>query len=335
MVAALCDESAPVRNALLPSATKVAVFFGRQMTRDTLLPMLITFLNDRDWELRAALFDNLTDMSVFVGRDDTTAFIVPCILSALTDYEHVVIEHALNALASLCELGLLDKHTMVDVLRRQGMNMVIHPSLCVRAAAVSVILAIARTLSLTEAHTKLLPVLRPFLKTADVVLITEDTLLEELRPPVSRAEFDRLIHSDSKTAENLLAAFDSVADVVEAKYSLGCLNFASASQASQNAVNHAFAQYDPSGAIDFEDREKLILMRSYVRHTCSATQAKIAMWESENMERLRQGAQLGGEMTAYYTLSESIGCYRRPVGGESGPSNIAIVHVAIIDCHQW
>jgi hypothetical protein len=36
-----------------------------------------------------------------------------------------------------------------------------------------------------------------------------------------------------------------------------------------------------------------------------SAQAKIALWESENMERLRSGAQLGGEMTAYYTLSEA------------------------------
>jgi hypothetical protein len=134
-------------------------------------------------------------LALFVGRADATAFIVPCILSALTDYEHVVIEHALNVLASLCELALLAKDLMLDVLRRQGMNMVVHPSLGVRAAALSVILAIAKTLSLTEAHTKLLPVLRPFLKSADVVLISEETLLEELRPPVSRAEFDQLIHA--------------------------------------------------------------------------------------------------------------------------------------------
>jgi hypothetical protein len=76
-------------------------------------------------------------LALFVGRADATAFIVPCILSALTDYEHVVIEHALNVLASLCELALLAKDLMLDVLRRQGMNMVVHPSLGVRAAALS------------------------------------------------------------------------------------------------------------------------------------------------------------------------------------------------------
>jgi hypothetical protein len=31
--------------------------------QETLLPMLITFLNDTNWELRAALFDNLTGAS--------------------------------------------------------------------------------------------------------------------------------------------------------------------------------------------------------------------------------------------------------------------------------
>ena len=42
--------------------------------------------------------------------------------------------------------------------------------------------------------------------------------------------------------------------------------------ASENAVNHAFALYDPAGAIEFEDREKLILMRGYVRSAANATQ---------------------------------------------------------------
>lgn len=52
----------------------------RQNTNDLLLPLLITFLNDRDPSLRVAFFDSIHGVCAFVGRASLQAFVLPCIL---------------------------------------------------------------------------------------------------------------------------------------------------------------------------------------------------------------------------------------------------------------
>lgn len=80
--------SVNVRNAishLTQDITRLCMFFGRQKTNDFLLPLIITFLNDRhDWELRCAFLNNIVGVSSFVGMDSLEHFILPCLLQALT-----------------------------------------------------------------------------------------------------------------------------------------------------------------------------------------------------------------------------------------------------------
>jgi phosphoinositide-3-kinase regulatory subunit 4 len=45
-----------------------------------LLPLLITFLNDRDPTLRAAFFEGIGGVCAFVGRASLQAFVLPCIM---------------------------------------------------------------------------------------------------------------------------------------------------------------------------------------------------------------------------------------------------------------
>jgi hypothetical protein len=42
-------------------------FFGRTRATNDLLPHLITWLNDRDWQLRAAFFEHIVGAAVFLG----------------------------------------------------------------------------------------------------------------------------------------------------------------------------------------------------------------------------------------------------------------------------
>src|SRR5689334_10026090 len=60
------DQSTAVRRTLLSDITRLCIFFGRQRTNDFLLPLIITFLNDRhDWELRCAFFQSILN---FLGN---------------------------------------------------------------------------------------------------------------------------------------------------------------------------------------------------------------------------------------------------------------------------
>ena len=60
--------------------TRLCVFLQRQSTNDMLLPLLITFLNDRDPALRCSFFESITAVCAFVGRASLQAFVLPCIL---------------------------------------------------------------------------------------------------------------------------------------------------------------------------------------------------------------------------------------------------------------
>ena len=204
VVDVLTDEQPAVRRAILNHVLHLATFFGETMT-DELLPHIISSLNDRDWELRAAFFDNITAVAICVGKTAVADFILPCILQALADFEQFVIENALKALAVLYNLQLLEKQEALEVLERNVCVMLCHPTLPVRASAVGCVLGAAKQLSMVEVHCRLLPILRPFLKTADIVLIEGDSLLEELRPPLSQEEYEKLVHNPYMNAPELLS----------------------------------------------------------------------------------------------------------------------------------
>ena len=87
-------------------------------------------------------------------------------------------------------------------------------------------------------------------------------------------------------------------------------------QADEVIVN-AFRTYDPAGTVELEDREKLVLMRNYIRDYHAKMQTTIALWQSENAERMA-GDMIAGDMTAYFTLSQRVTAYRKPIGGVEG-----------------
>ena len=62
------DSTAAVKRALLADITRLCIFMQRQATNDLLLPLLITFLNDRETSLRAAFFESISGVCAFVGQ---------------------------------------------------------------------------------------------------------------------------------------------------------------------------------------------------------------------------------------------------------------------------
>ena len=60
-------------------------------------------------------------------------------------------------------------------------------------------------------------------------------------------------------------------------------------------IANAFRTYDPSGTVELEDREKLVLMRNYIRDYHAKMQTTIALWQSENAERMA-GDMIAGDM---------------------------------------
>ena len=48
-------------------------------SNDFLLPAMITFLNDKDWQLRAAFFHHICEMGSYAGSEGLQAFLLPCL----------------------------------------------------------------------------------------------------------------------------------------------------------------------------------------------------------------------------------------------------------------
>lgn len=48
-------------------------------SNDFLLPAMITFLNDTDWQLRAAFFRHIVEVGSYAGSEGLQAFLLPCL----------------------------------------------------------------------------------------------------------------------------------------------------------------------------------------------------------------------------------------------------------------
>lgn len=201
------SSSSLVKRALLVDITRLCVFFGRERTLDVVLPQLITFLNDRDWELRGAFFDYIGGVCSFVGRVTVELYILPCIEQALFDVQEIVITKALECLGNLCQLGLFQRKTSALIDKAtMTCSLLLHPSWWIRNATLELMSQIALQMGSVDANVFLSPLLRPFLKKPMVFLPDEGQsdivvrLRNSSRPPVSREIFDRALLASSSSS---------------------------------------------------------------------------------------------------------------------------------------
>ncbi|CAH0513298.1 unnamed protein product [Peronospora belbahrii] len=203
-------SSSLVKRALLVDITRLCVFFGQERTLDVVLPQLITFLNDPDWELRGAFFDFIVGVCSFVGPEAVEQNILPCIEQALFDVQEIVITKAVECLTGLCQLGLFQKKisTLVEKAR-MTCSLLLHPSWWIRDAVLKLMGEIALKLRSVDANVFLSPLLRPFLRKTMVFLPDEEVpavrkrLNDCCRLHVSRETFDRaLLVSSSSSGLN-------------------------------------------------------------------------------------------------------------------------------------
>ncbi|CAI5703776.1 unnamed protein product [Peronospora effusa] len=200
-------SSSLVKRALLVDITRLCVFFGQERTLDVVLPQLITFLNDPDWELRGAFFDYIVGVCSFVGPEAVEQNMLPCIEQALFDVQEIVITKAVECLTGLCQLGLFQKKisTLVEKAR-MTCSLLLHPSWWIRDAVLKLMGEIALKLRSVDANVFLGPLLRPFLRKTMVFLPDEEVsavtkrLRDCCRLHVSRETFDRALLVSSSSS---------------------------------------------------------------------------------------------------------------------------------------
>jgi phosphoinositide-3-kinase, regulatory subunit 4 len=88
----------------------------------------------------------------------------------------------LNALASLTELGLFQKSSVLD-LSKTIVKLVVHPNIWVSNGAVGFLATSAKSIGTVDAQALLYPILRPYLQ-CDISVISEQKLLDFKQKPV-------------------------------------------------------------------------------------------------------------------------------------------------------
>lgn len=184
----LTDTDTAVRRAFLSSVSSLCVFFGETKANDVILSHLNTYLNDPDWLLKCAFFRTIVGVAVYVGGASLQDFILPLMLQALTDPQEFVVEQALRSLASMAELGLLERPTtweLVDTVARFE----VHPNMWIKEAASHFVSAATSYLSVADTKILLAPLVQPYLK-VPISDVTETELLDALKKPIPRSVLD-------------------------------------------------------------------------------------------------------------------------------------------------
>jgi len=179
------------RRQILNDISQLCLFFGQEMTKTHVLPIVITFLNDPDIELRAAFFANIVPLGRFVGKESVHLYIRPCMLHGLIDDQDHIVECALSALARLGDLGLLCKSDMLE-MAKESAALLCHPSSCIRFAAVALFCSLGSQMDSADLYCFVIPAIQAFLR-VDIVDLTEESLMESLLEPLPRPKYDKLV----------------------------------------------------------------------------------------------------------------------------------------------
>ncbi|KAK3111891.1 Serine/threonine-protein kinase [Teratosphaeriaceae sp. CCFEE 6253] len=184
----LTDTDTAVRRAFLTAVPSLCVFFGEARANDIILSHLNTYLNDPDWLLKCAFFRAIVGVAVYIGGASLEDFILPLMLQALADPQEAVIERALRSMASMAELGLLQRPKtweLIDTIARFQL----HPNVWIKEAASHFVFAATTYLSVADSRTLVTPLIQPFMK-VPISTLAESDLLDALQKPMPRPVLD-------------------------------------------------------------------------------------------------------------------------------------------------
>lgn len=179
-------EEFDVRRGLIRNGVELCAFLGEPS--QTLLPLLITSFNGKEWDLRVELLDIVVGLSVYIGKKSFAQNLLPCLEAYLNDPRPPVIERFLEAFTALTELQFFESQRLLS-FSIQIVPLVCHYSAWVRNGCINFILAVTKALGEVRAHCRLLPILEPFLA-YPIVVINRSTLLYGLKPPLDHKVFN-------------------------------------------------------------------------------------------------------------------------------------------------
>ena len=287
----ITDEENSVRRALLGSVARLCIFFGSTKANDIILTHLNTYLNKKDWYLKCAFFDALVGVATYVGTSSLEKFLLPIMVGSLTDPESFVVEKVLRSLARMADLGLLQKASVWELVSMAA-RFLVHPSIFIRESAVQFIVLASKYTSKADIFCILLPLLQPYLK-SQMMEVSEEQLLNNLKKPLSRGVFSAAVHWASVRTKSLFwtAATQDKAFVLSdpelshfpgrpAKRSLTRIPPSQKDKDDQTSLETL-----KNVGMTAEDEGKLLALREYILAT--ATTPRPSITESENITKLQ------------------------------------------------
>ncbi|KAJ2936541.1 hypothetical protein H1R20_g554, partial [Candolleomyces eurysporus] len=281
--ALLMDPSSIVKRAVLHNISSLCVFLGRQKTNDVLLSHMITYLNDRDWLLRHAFFESIVDVATCAGGRSLEEYILPLMIQALSDVEESVVARVLNALTSLCELGLFSKMRIWELMSAT-LGFLYHPNIWIRQGAVAFLTSAAQHLPVSDIWCILYPSLRHFLK-SDIAEIDAMSLLRAMKPSVSRQILDASVQWAMKADRN---SFWSRPKRTSNKLESPRESIISMKKAGAGSISRTKSEQDDEQMTKLQqlgltasDESKLLAMRDYILRLANATSSFSSRLSSE------------------------------------------------------
>ncbi|AEO55094.1 hypothetical protein MYCTH_37094 [Thermothelomyces thermophilus ATCC 42464] len=262
----LIEDSDPfVRRAFLTSVPDLCIFFGALQANDIILTHLNTYLNDRDWMLKCAFFDTIVGISTFLGSNNLEKFMLPLMVQAITDPEEHVVQGALHALAELANIGLLTRHTYLELIGIVG-RFTMHPNIWIRESAAEFISSGKRFLSPAFFRVQVMPLLTPYLKSHRLPDFSELDLLEALQKPLSRSVFDQALLWASKTDRgDFWKPFRKLRDAVSKPMSARAdSNPQALAKATRNEEDEQWLNKLRNLGLAPEDEPKLLALREFI-----------------------------------------------------------------------
>jgi len=180
-----------VKGMVLNALEDFVALFGREGVHNFLLPYLITFMNDTQWEIRAKFCAEMHKIIPTIGRVSTEGIVWPCYEQALLDNEGRVVVAALHGIEHMVKQTevvfkrLFRLSTVVDPL----CPLLLHPNAIIRNATIRVFHAL--NADAVEFHAFLLPKMKPFVLHLQGFDCIENA---SWRPPLSKKIYDLLTH---------------------------------------------------------------------------------------------------------------------------------------------
>ena len=191
------DKENCVKMSLLDSDfEKLCVFFGRHKICDIIFSHMITFLNDKqDHELRAAFFKKVDGVIALLGWHYSD-ILKPLLQQGLSDSEECNVSTSLSCMATLIELGLLQKHVVIQLLD-DVVPLLYHPNIWIRKDVIWVLVKLSKALGWVDEQCYILPALLEYLA-VDVYTASDGAvLLNSLKPPLPMQIYRQLARSSA------------------------------------------------------------------------------------------------------------------------------------------